>query len=899
MGGPTATAPAAATTTTTAAVSKDPTIGETVEEELSPSRALLLSLHFASQCDIAGLRRLIITHPAVFRRDVVLEVILRFVPESTSVGVYAGLVKEVIKEGVVLPDGGEEGGKEKIDGGFVKDVNEVSAKKTLEGVGFPGGGGGFEGGEGVLMEFVRERARAVDKETGDLRLVRELVDVFGDDDDGTVREWGFGILRVVERLIFMAAEREEGQSEGGGVIGIEEFEKLEGREGVNIILDRMVRDGDVSDGMGLLAGYVHYKKGGKRFWGYVYEWMTRQEFGVLWRVVKEWNGPVEDGEGYFKMLMARCYSSGGPSGGGDIVGWMLDVVYKIAGMVGAGLDHIGVEEVERFVEKYLNSTGAGGGREWDIGELVVPSAASLKLLEQLIVSVRMFGVFPLGLTVKEVMRMRFWGSKGDQLGLLKRGLSVNNGGRGRNDNWYNEVRGICEYLRATSRVFGRLEAGDVELEVLRDMLAAGKFAAVTATYVTPKGKTLLPSFIVEKAVIHAVGDFYDNATNGNRMRGGMKNASNALAILFPSHSNSVPLRRLSKLIEATHALSEYSLTLTPGVPLKPVQIRLFPEPVELISRVLQSNPKAYLQLNSLVKIAQDLVYGVSKPHHDEETEERNGGEMTKEEISAIKRRVVGMCVEAALAEDDFETAFSYVVNKLVPGYQNLRTSTTLSSSSSSSTTTTASAFTGNNSDTAWQAALQAGRYRSPTMLVESMEGVATAKGIEQVMKRMEVLSQALVICPGEAVMDVLRTWKNCEDELERLLELEIQEERQHAGKLGEWVGSTIDMSKRAATGGGLLKAPMSLLGAASSAGGRMVKGLGSTAFPLRSVSRQSEEGGSQRGSGEFDRGGGWTIGEDGERVRKRDVISGMVTSGLASGLGWMLGAKAEDINQQR
>ncbi|KAK6329895.1 hypothetical protein TWF718_003322 [Orbilia javanica] len=844
--------------------------------ELSPSRALLLSLHFASQCDVRALRRLIVDHPGVFTREVVLEIILRFVPESTGVDVYVGLVKEVVSGKGVVDEGG------KVDVGYVKDVNEVSARKTLEGVGFPGG-------EGVagLMEFVRERARVIDRETGDLRLVRELVEGVGDvDDGGLVREWGFGVLGVVERLVFTAVE--------GVTVGLQEFEELEAGEAVRIILDRMVRDGDVGDGMGVLGDYISYKKGGKRVWGYVYDWMAQQEFVVLWRIVKGWSGPVEggEGEGYFKMVMMRCYSSGGQgsSGAGDLVGWMLEVVYKIAGMVGVDMNNVKSQEVEKFVERYLGSVGAGGGHEWDIGELVVPTAPGLKLLEQLITSVRMFGVFPLGLTVKEVMRMRFWGSKGDQLGLLKRGLGVNhvNGGKGRNENWYRDVRGACEYLRDTSRVIGRLEAGEVEVEILKDMLAAGKFMAVTTTYVTPKGRALLPPEVVEKAVIHAVGDFYDNATNGNRMRGGVKNASNALAILFPTHSNSVPLRRLSKLIEATHSLSEYSLTLTPGVPLKPVQIRLFPDPVELISRVLQSNPKAYLQLNSLVKIAQDLVYGVSKPHHDEE-EGNNGGEMTREEVAAVKRRVVGMCVEAALAEDDFETAFSYVVNKLVPGYQTLRRS---------GTKTTTTAFTGHNADTAWQAALQAGRYRSPTMLAESMEGVATTKGIEQVTKRMEVLSQALVICPGEAVMDVLRTWKDCEDELERLLELEIQEERIHAGKLGEWVGSTIDMSKRAASGGGLLKAPMSLLGAASSAGGRMVKGLGSTAFPLRSVSRQSEDMGSQRGSGEFER-GGWTVGEDGERVRKRDVISGMVTSGLASGLGWMLGAKAEDMNQQR
>lgn len=124
--------------------------------------------------------------------------------------------------------------------------------------------------------------------------------------------------------------------------------------------------------------------------------------------MNEWDGPVEDGEGYFTMLMGRCYSSGGLSSGGDIVEWMLDVVYKIAGSVGVELNHVGSQEVEEFVERYLNSTGAGGGHEWDMGELVVHTAPSLKLLEQLIASVRMFRVFPLGLTVKEVMRMRFW-----------------------------------------------------------------------------------------------------------------------------------------------------------------------------------------------------------------------------------------------------------------------------------------------------------------------------------------------------------------------------------------------------------------------------------------------------------------------------------------------------------
>ncbi|KAK6360834.1 hypothetical protein TWF730_006955 [Orbilia blumenaviensis] len=865
---------------------------------LTPSQSLLLSLHFASQCDYNSLRKLIAAQPAVFTANIVAEVVLRFVPESASVAGYVPLVLEVLRGGMVLlPIGGDEDGDGgMVDVGFVEGVGEVSAKVTLEGVGFPNHHNhhsSFQDGDIGVEGFVKARAGTIDRETGDLGLVRELVHAVlynGGDEGGVVKAWGDGILGVVERLV--------GSSSSGGDVGfgLEGFEKLAVEEGVVIVLDRMAAVGDVVGGLGIVGEYIEYKLmvdkklKAEVVWGYVFAWIARQGVGVLCVVVKGWEGPSGGDklmELYYKMVITGCYSCN-TGGNEEVVRWMLEIVNTVSERVEVELDWVEGEEVERFVEEYMTSTAGNTGHDWDVimGELVVPTAPSLKLLEQLITSVREFMAFPLGVTVKEAMRMRFWGSKGDQLGLLRRALSVSNptGGKGKSDIWYKGVRGACGYLRDTSRVLGRLGVEEVEVEVLRDMLAAGRFNAVTTTYVTPRGGSLLPSEVVEKAVIHAVGDFYDNATNGNRTRGGMKSASAALAILFPTHSSSPPLRRLSKLLEATHSLSEYSLTLTPGVPLKPVQIRLFPDPVGLISRVLQSNPKAYLQLDSLVKVALNLVYGVYKPRGDEE---KGGGEPTEEETAAVRRRVVGMCVEAALAEDDFETAFSFVVNKLVPGYQKLRTNTT----------TSPHKFTGNNNaDTAWQAALQTGRYRSPTMLAESMEGVATAKGIEQVMKRMEVLSQALVICPGEAVMDVLRTWKSCEDELEQLLELEIQEERQHAGKLGEWVGSTIDISRRAASGGGLLKAPMSLLGA----GGRMVKGLGSTAFPLRSVSvssRQSEEG-SQRGSGEFDR-GGWTVGEDGERVRKRDVLSGMVTSGLASGLGWMLGAKAEDMNQQR
>lgn len=110
--------------------------------------------------------------------------------------------------------------------------------------------------------------------------------------------------------------------------------------------------------------------------------------------------------------------------------------------------------------------------EEDAGELVAPTPASLRLLELLIVSTRMLALFPLQLTVREVMRMRFSGSREDQLGLLKRALSAEN--RQRNDKAYDNLRSACEFLRNDSRVLGLLSTQDVETELLKSMLAASR-----------------------------------------------------------------------------------------------------------------------------------------------------------------------------------------------------------------------------------------------------------------------------------------------------------------------------------------------------------------------------------------------------------------------------------------
>jgi putative flippase GtrA len=77
---------------------------------------------------------------------------------------------------------------------------------------------------------------------------------------------------------------------------------------------------------------------------------------------------------------------------------------------------------------------------------------------------------------------------------------------------------------------------------------------------------------------------------------------------FRSHfSSSNRFREVTALIAATHALSFYSLILQHGVPFQPVSIRVSQDPIGLITKVLEQNPRSYTKVDDLIAIGQNLV----------------------------------------------------------------------------------------------------------------------------------------------------------------------------------------------------------------------------------------------------------------------------------------------------
>jgi hypothetical protein len=378
---------------------------------------------------------------------------------------------------------------------------------------------------------------------------------------------------------------------------------------------------------------------------------------------------------------------------------------------------------------------------------------------------------------------------------------------------------------------------------------------------------------------------------------------------------------VSALIAATHALSFYSLILQHGVPFQPVSIRVSQDPIGLISKVLEQNPRSYTKVDDLIAIGQNLVSAglpVEAPENnlDELDERMDGAEALAIKRKDAERRVTFMAIEAALSEDDFETAYSYIVSRLTPSNADITgpaNTTTTSKSKHLRNTSTSSTTAPNNDDTSWRAAFLAGRYRPAT---------ASPPTLRRLEQRTELLSLALLLAPTSALTDILSAWRRCEEEMTALQISQAQEEEEFDDRADRREVATSSLpghfvlpdeqpqmvlgQKRREMGrrGGEEDAPVSMFDLTRSA----ARAFSRNAFPLGGggASAAGKSGNeATRGSTSQDSSRDMTASVDSlgsvgsgeteqQRVRRRDMVTNAVSGGLASGLGWVLGATPVD-----
>ena len=315
------------------------------------------------------------------------------------------------------------------------------------------------------------------------------------------------------------------------------------------------------------------------------------------------------------------------------------------------------------------------------------------------------------------------------------------------------------------------------------------------------------------------------------------------------------MQQIIALLRATHSLSFYSLTLQRGVPLQPANIRAHQDPLQIIDKVLQQNARSYTHLDDLLEIGRNLVRaGLIK----DKTPTSREGNMDLL-LAKVEQAVIASTIRAALAKDDFDTTYSYIVNRLAGlnrAAQGRKTDTT--------------------DDVLWQAAFEAGRYRPKGGAVSSL------RRLEQ---KMELLSQALMLAPSSSVPEVLRAWHEAESEVDTASAQEVANDtswtkRPAKAPPGAFIEEATNSSSqsRAPARAANDEAPMGLFDVARGAASALHK----SAFPLHAQRNAIKEG---------TRDGEEVMSPTEGRIRKRDVVSNMVTGGLASGIGWVLGAQ--------
>ncbi len=248
-----------------------------------------------------------------------------------------------------------------------------------------------------------------------------------------------------------------------------------------------------------------------------------------------------------------------------------------------------------------------------------------------------------------------------------------------------------------------------------------------------------------------------------------------------------------------------------------------------------------------------------------------------------------MCIDAALTEDDFETAYSYVVSRLASANDFVPRK-----AGPAKTVPTAA------DDYSWKAALQAGKYRRTAQTLKPTHiGTASGNpGVRHLEQRIECLSTALRIAPPATLQEILNVFRKCEEELNAaLIAEEVQESAWDSrGDMQAMPGafsSTVPAGVvRGGSGGGGGaerparhgdEAPMSLFDLSRASIARAQRNFTALSSLQQSKSEDTREDDSAQQ----------------QRVRKRDQLREAAVGTLASGVGWLIGAQPIDRNAER
>ncbi|KAG9996978.1 secretory pathway Sec39, partial [Aureobasidium melanogenum] len=667
-------------------------------------------------------------------------------------------------------------------------------------------------------------------------------------------------------------------------------------------------------------------------WEYVFEWMVHNaanNFPLVTNLIEEWDGPGDVDLGgfhnpqdyldddtqaklerqYAQAAFACCYAAEADTP--ETIDGAHGILVRLAQLLDFEPPPELATSVKQLpkVDKHaelLHATESTIYLEPDVllrpeHPLASPRLETYMLLQMMVYSAYQLNGLGHSISILNVAKLRFFSDEDEQLSLL---LKVVHGlaAKGKRDeqqwqydydkliwlwNWNIELE---DQGRRGAGIFGRIEKTVIERELLKVLISSGCYSLIDRLYFSPSDARQIGSEDMEKVILDQAMQLYDNASNGNRTRGSMKKAQDLITHCQGQFPQSAEFKKALALIAATHSMSFYSLTLQHGVPFQPVNIRASLDPLSLLPKLLEQNANSYTKLDDLIGIGRNLIAaGLPLRNADGDLIDRSleTDNDRKAKLLVAEKRVIYMCVEAALTVGDFETAYSYVVNRLAP-------QDTIPSSTSEDQSTA------QEDDVSWRAAFLAGRYRPQS------NAQPTLRRLDQ---RTELLSLALLLAPPASLSEVLNIWRRCEEETNALLAAETEAEEEFDDRADKRIsvpGGFSDVSTEGmvfgqprrelgrsnaeARRGADEEAPVGLFDVARGA----AKAFSRNAFPLRGASAAAASSQQQSQMRAQQHEAVHEGMDDAGRVRRRDMIANTVTGGLASGIGWMLGATPVD-----
>ncbi|CVK97245.1 uncharacterized protein FMAN_11404 [Fusarium mangiferae] len=902
---------------------------------LGPAKLVLLAVHFATVADIDGLAYLIGQHGVILRPELLLRIILTYLPETLSPAVYVPLIQAIVSG----ESPSQANSDFQLDTSSVQSITEEQASRKvkklhllcLKNTDVP-----LTLEADPLTSFLFLRAYRMDEEAGMLPQVPDLVTPFLQHSQ-ELHTWMIStVLPLVRRNYEYYPQRPIRYS-------LLEFQNLPDRMAIDYLLaETGAVDDEFSlagrDLSGLVGPWLHNESRWKREafdqdvsnktdaapelscpgWEQALEWLASKaatSWPVALKAIESWDGPSDTDLGndagswlqenqqqyldgsYARAVLASAYLVSDADVGA------LEAAFRICNKIRSLLDEDSDTTLQSALENLASvppfDMDAFGGAKaatnlrndllQSSNPLTTPKEESLDLLPALIQSAYLLTQSGAPCTVRKAGDLAFIQDQQEQksqIGRLIRNLPTR---ASEDDGFWIRARKEILWLHGWGNspkstgdqtlqgIFGNVTLEFVETEFLKAMLSRSRYNLARTLY-DQEGPDapLSVSAVLNTAQNAALGAF-DNASNPNRNRGGLKRCDEILKAFPRTLGTNHPARkRIEALLKATHALSDYRLVLKQGEPFSPVVLRVHSDPVSIIEKVLEQNPKAYTRLQEFEELGNNMT-DANLPICVRPGKQQPLAEHQDAVRPLVTKRIVAMCVEAALREDDFETAYSYVVTRLGAD-ENVHKSQA-----------------GISDEWSWKAALGAGKYVR-TERSQKPTHLGTASGnpeIRHLEQRIECLATSLRIAPSFQLQEVLKTFRRCEEQLDAAIKEEAAREAawDTAGDLSGLPGSfdTPGPDKAypprnisaSTTARQAEEAPMSLFDLSRATARVASRNL--TVLSSLQGSFTSDKTNAESESSEYEL-------HEQNRTRKRDQLREAATGTLVSGVGWLLGA---------